>query len=85
MKRSRKPYPAEFKQEAVRLLKQQQLPRSQVARDLGIDAETFRRWARELAPDTTTPGDTLSVPLSMLPNSPGCAAKTNNCVWSAIS
>jgi transposase len=62
MKRSRKPYPAEFKQEAVRLLKQQQLPRSQVARDLGIDAETLRRWARELAPDTATPGDASNAP-----------------------
>lgn len=62
MKRSRKPYPAEFKQEAVRLLKQQQLPRSRVARDLGIDAETLRRWARELASDTATPGDASSVP-----------------------
>jgi transposase-like protein len=64
MKRSRKPYPAEFKQEAVRLLKQQQLPRSQVARDLGVDAETLRRWARELAPDTATPRDTSSAPPS---------------------
>jgi transposase len=53
MKRSRKPYPAEFKQEAVRLLDEQRLPRSQVARDLGIDPETLRRWARELSPDTT--------------------------------
>jgi transposase len=52
MKRSRKPYPDEFKQEAVRLLKERQLPRSQVARDLGVDAETLRRWARDLAPDT---------------------------------
>jgi transposase-like protein len=34
MKRSRKPYPDEFKQEAVRLLREQRLPRSQVARDL---------------------------------------------------
>jgi hypothetical protein len=32
MKRSRKPYPDEFKQEAVRLLVEQRLPRSQVAR-----------------------------------------------------
>ena len=62
MKRSPKPYPAEFKQEAVRLLREQQLPRSQVARDVGIDAETLRRWARELAPDTATPEDTSSVP-----------------------
>jgi len=62
MKRSRKPYPAEFKQEAVRLLKEQHLPRSQVARDLGIDAETLRRWARELAPDTAGTGDISSAP-----------------------
>jgi transposase len=62
MKRSRKPYPDEFKQEAVRLLKEQRLPRSQVARDLGIDAETLRRWARELAPDTAGTGATASAP-----------------------
>ena len=48
---SRKPYPDEFKQEAVRLLTEQRLPRSQVARDLGVDSETLRRWARSLAPD----------------------------------
>jgi len=62
MKRSRKPYPAEFKQEAVRLLNEQRLPRSQVARDLGIDAETLRRWARELAPDTASTGATSNAP-----------------------
>jgi transposase len=50
MKRPRKPYPDEVKQEAVRLLREQRLPRSQVARDLGVDPETLRRWARELAP-----------------------------------
>ena len=53
MKRSRQPYPDEFKQEAARLLKEQHLPRSQVARDLGIDPKTLRRWARDLSPDST--------------------------------
>jgi transposase len=62
MKRSRMPYPAEFKQEAVRLLREQRLPRSQVARDLGIDAETLRRWARELAPDSAGTADTSTAP-----------------------
>jgi transposase len=52
MKRSGKPYPDEFKQQAVRLLREQRLPRSQVARDLGVDPQTLRRWARELAPDS---------------------------------
>ena len=58
MKRPRRPYPAEFKQEAVRLLKEQGLPRSQVARDLGVDSETLRRWARELTPDNANSHDT---------------------------
>jgi transposase len=62
MKRSRKPYPAEFKQEAVRLLKEQRLPRSQVARDLGIDPETLRRWARDLSPDTSGSQDSTTTP-----------------------
>jgi transposase len=63
MKRSRMPYPAEFKQEAVRLLKEQLLPRSQVARDLGVNPETLRRWARELVPDTAGTRDTSSAPV----------------------
>ena len=64
MKRSRKPYPAEFKQEAVRLLKEQQLPRSQVARDLGVDPETLRRWARELSPDSADAQNTSAPAVS---------------------
>jgi len=63
MKRSRKPYPDEFKQEAVRLLKEQRLPRSQVARDLGVDPETLRRWARELSPDAAGVQDTAAAPV----------------------
>jgi transposase len=62
MKRSRKPYPDEFKQEAVWLLTEQRLPRSQVARDLGVDPETLRRWARELAPDAGVAHDSTTVP-----------------------
>jgi transposase len=63
MKRSRKPYPDEFKQEAVRLLKEQRSPRSQVARDLGVDPETLRRWARELSPDAAALQDTAAAPV----------------------
>jgi transposase-like protein len=47
MKRPRRPFPDEFKQEAVRLLNEQRLPRSQVARNLGIDPQRLRRSARE--------------------------------------
>jgi transposase len=62
MKRSRKPYPDEFKQEAVRLLTEQRLSRSQVARDLGVDPETLRRWARELASDNSVSQDSALTP-----------------------
>ena len=60
MKRSRTPYPDEFKQEAVRLVRAQHLPRAQVARDLGVDPEMLRRWARELSPDTAGMGETAT-------------------------
>ena len=85
MKRSRKPYPAEFKQEAIRLLREQQLPRSQVARDLGVDPETLRRWARDLAPDSQLSQDSTTTPPVSAAESPGCAVKTSNCAWSATS
>ncbi len=54
---SRKPYPDELKQEAVRLVTEQGLPASRVARDLGIDPETLRRWLRARAANGSTPPD----------------------------
>lgn len=45
-----KTYSDEFRQQAVKLVTEQHLQRSQVARDLGIDPQTLRRWLRELAP-----------------------------------
>jgi transposase-like protein len=66
MKRSRKPYSAECKQETVRLLKEQQLPRSQVAHDLGIDAETLYRWARERSPVTPSTHGSRSIDVLIL-------------------
>ena len=38
-----KPYSDEFKVEAVKLVREQNLPASQVARDLGVYPETLRR------------------------------------------
>ncbi len=85
MKGSRKPYPDEFKQEAVRLLREQRLPRSQVARDLGVEKETLRRWARELVSDSADSKPApFPRPLAQL-NSLGCAVKTSSCDLSAIS
>lgn len=44
------PYSDEFKQEAVKLVTEQGMRRGQVARDLGIDPQTLRRWLAAAAP-----------------------------------
>ncbi|MDP9312152.1 MAG: transposase [Chloroflexota bacterium] len=48
---TRKPYAREFKIEAVKLVTERGLPRKQVARDLGLDTSTLRRWIQEFEAD----------------------------------
>lgn len=43
---ARKPYPEEFKQEAVKLVTEHGMRPSQVARDLDINIDTLQRWLR---------------------------------------
>jgi transposase len=43
-------YTEEFKREAVKLVTEQGLSRAQVARDLGISADTVARWVQDRAP-----------------------------------
>jgi transposase-like protein len=49
----RTPYSEEFKQEAVKLVRVQGLRPAQAARDLGVGADTLRRWLDETAPSRT--------------------------------
>ena len=44
----RRKYSAEFKREAVAMANQPGIPLSQVARELGINANMLGRWSREL-------------------------------------
>ncbi|MHB8490441.1 MAG: transposase [Candidatus Dormibacteria bacterium] len=46
MPRTRKPYPLEFRTEAVRLVRDG-TTLSQVARDLGVSTESIRHWMRQ--------------------------------------
>lgn len=46
MPRSHHPYPAEFRADAVRLVRNG-TPLSRVARDLGIAGETLRHWVKQ--------------------------------------
>jgi|ERR671910_787219 transposase len=47
MPRTRPPYPPEFKVEAVKLARSSQKPLSELARDLGVSAETLRNWTKQ--------------------------------------
>src|SRR3990172_9166503 len=47
-----KPYPEEFKREAVALLRSSSRPLVQVARELGVSTESLRLWRRQLEIDT---------------------------------
>jgi transposase len=46
---TRKPYARAFKLEAVKLVMERGLSRTKVARDLGLDNITLRRWIKEFA------------------------------------
>ena len=45
---SRRKYTQEYKREAVQLARSGDVPMSQVASDLGINANMLARWCREL-------------------------------------
>lgn len=47
MPRQRRRFSMEFKQEAVRLVKEKGVPITQVARDLGVDRSVLRSWTEK--------------------------------------
>lgn len=42
-----KPYPPEFREDAVKLLRSSGRPLSEVASDLGVARESLRRWVKQ--------------------------------------
>lgn len=52
MPRTRSPYPPEFRVEAVKLARSSEKPISQLARDLGVCAQTLRNWTKHQQIDT---------------------------------
>jgi transposase len=47
----RKPYPPEFRREAVALYRRSGRPLTEIASDLGVSTETLRIWTRQAAVD----------------------------------
>ena len=47
MPRTRPPFPAEFRREAVKLMRDSDKPVPQLAKDLGVSENTLRNWSRQ--------------------------------------
>ena len=47
MGKTKPPYPAEFKGDAVRLVKSSGKPVAQIARELGVSFESLRHWIKQ--------------------------------------
>ncbi len=44
---TRPPYPPEFKEEAVRLMRSSEKPLAQISRDLDVAEQTLRSWRKQ--------------------------------------
>ena len=61
MPKTRPPYPAEFREEAVRLARSSGKRTSEIAADLGISYESLRKWLKQHEVDGgNAPGVTSS-------------------------
>lgn len=59
MARTRPPYPAEFRQEAVRVLRSG-VPLARLAEELGVSQQTLRNWRSQDEADRGERSDVLS-------------------------
>lgn len=60
MGKTRPPYPAEFRREAVRLLRSRERSTGQLARELGCSEQSLRNWVRQDQADRGERSDVLT-------------------------
>jgi transposase len=49
--KTRPPFPPEFRGEAVKLMRDSDMPLSQLSKDLGVSEQTLRTWRRQAQVD----------------------------------
>ena len=59
-RRSRSPYPQQFRDEAIRLVRESGKSRAQIARDLGIAEQSLYTWLKQADLDSGTRSDGLT-------------------------
>jgi transposase len=60
MPRTRPPYPREFREEAVRLVRESGKSAYQIARDLGVSEQSLRTWVKQTDLDAGRRADGLT-------------------------
>jgi transposase len=65
MARTRRKYTLEFKQEAVRLVNDEDMGYAQVGADLGVNKSTIRDWCRRAAAGTLGAPSAKAAPVSV--------------------
>ena len=82
MSEKRKKYDREFREGAVRIVRETGKSIAQVARDLGIHEGTLGNWVTR---DREAREGRGELTRDDLRNSNGCAARTLSCGWSVMS
>ncbi len=60
MGKTRSPYPRQFREEAVRLVRESGKSRAQIARDLGISVQSLYTWLKQVELDSGKRTDGLT-------------------------
>jgi len=89
MGRERRHFADDFKTEAIALLASSGRPLVQIAGELGLSPSMLRNWRHRRAERNTgstlrpVAGSATLLSRTRRRKSPGCAARTSGCAWSA--